>query len=370
MGRRRDVSGAPTIRAPVGAGRRVLFLALLAAGVVSCFRAPLIPPSLQTVPIVLVPSDLAGIVDARGRFREIYCAVRADHGAALPDDRPCEDVVLRLAGEPPASGRPVALGGPHHRLRVMAVGGLFAQCFTHWASPFADGLAHLRTHGYRAEHIPVDGLSGSAHNAGQIAEAIAQAGLEPGERVLLVGHSKGVADALEALVAFPELTTRVAAVASVAGAVAGSPLADGIRDSYKALLSHMRGPHCDAGDGTAFESISRATRLGFLAAHPLPTAVKYFSIGGIVPPEETSWLLRSAQRRLSRIDPRNDGQLIFTDVVIPGGTLLGFVRADHWAIAMPFSRGADPVVSRLVTHNAFPREVLLEAVVRAVEEAL
>ena len=30
--------------------------------------------------------------------------------------------------------------------------------------------------------------------------------------------------------------------------------------------------------------------------------------------------------------------MIFTDTVIPGATLLGFVRADHWAIAMPITR--------------------------------
>jgi hypothetical protein len=62
--------------------------------------------------------------------------------------------------------------------------------------------------------------------------------------------------------------------------------------------------------------------------------------------------------------------LLWTDTVIPGATLLGYVRADHWAIAMPFSRTSAALAATLIDHNAFPREVLLEAVVRAVEESL
>ena len=49
--------------------------------------------------------------------------------------------------------------------------------------------------------------------------------------------------------------------------------------------------------------------------------------------------------------------------------MLGFVNADHWAIAYPFSRNK-PALATLITRNSFPREVLLEAVVRFVEEAL
>jgi hypothetical protein len=98
--------------------------------------------------------------------------------------------------------------------------------------------------------------------------------------------------------------------------------------------------------------------------------VRYFSVGGIVTSEETSTLLRPSHRDLAQIDGRNDGQVIFTDTVIPGGTLLGFVRADHWAIAMPITRPRLTPEAILIDHNAFPREVMLEAIVRAVEEGL
>ena len=41
----------------------------------ACGSKPLVPYSLDTPPLVLVPASQAGVHDQRGRFREIYCAV-------------------------------------------------------------------------------------------------------------------------------------------------------------------------------------------------------------------------------------------------------------------------------------------------------
>ena len=62
--------------------------------------------------------------------------------------------------------------------------------------------------------------------------------------------------------------------------------------------------------------------------------------------------------------------MIFYDALIPGSTLLGYVNADHWAIAMPISREMPLVADTFIDRNAFPREVLLEAIVRFVEESM
>ena len=75
-------------------------------------------------------------------------------------------------------------------------------------------------------------------------------------------------------------------------------------------------------------------------------------------------------KKLSQIDPRNDGQLIFYDQVIPGSVLLGYVNADHWAVAVPVNRSHAFIGSTFVDKNAFPREILLEAIVRFIEEDL
>ena len=56
--------------------------------------------------------------------------------------------------------------------------------------------------------------------------------------------------------------------------------------------------------------------------------------------------------------------------VVPGGTLLGYLNADHWALAVPCARAHSTIASVLVTRNAYPREALLEAILRFVEEDL
>jgi hypothetical protein len=80
--------------------------------------------------------------------------------------------------------------------------------------------------------------------------------------------------------------------------------------------------------------------------------------------------LKPSYNKLARIDGRNDGQVLFYDQVIPGSTLLGYVNADHWALAVPIARTHDMLGATFVNHNDFPREALLEALLRFVEEDL
>jgi hypothetical protein len=177
-------------------------------------------------------------------------------------------------------------------------------------------------------------------------------------------------DTLEALATYPEIIPRVAAVVSVAGAVNGSPLVEGLLNRYGDILKWLPITGCEEGDDQALDSLRPARRMRFLATTPLPVGVQYFSLVGVVDRDEISWPLRFRWHRLAAIDPRNDGQVLWTDAVIPGSILLGYVRADHLAIALPFSRNRASLGGALVDHNAFPREVMLEAIVRAVEERL
>jgi hypothetical protein len=348
----------------------IFVVALVAVTLTGCFRRSLLPFLLEFPPAVLVPAGLAGVADGRARFREVWCAVRADHGKDLPEDRPCEEVLLRLAGEGAPSGLPVALASASGALRVAVVPGSYGECLRHLAEVFSDGLAHLVTHGYRTEAIQVSGRSSSQHNAAQIRDAVLGMTLAPGERLLLIGYSKGSVDILEALARYPEIAPHVAATVSVAGAINGSPLADGLRDFYVVLAEKLPLRRCEETDGGLFASLRRSERLAFLASATLPASVRYFSLAGFANRADTSRLLEPTRRRLALLDPRNDGQLLWTDTIIPGATLLGYVRADHWAIAMPFSRTSTALAATLIDRNAFPREVLLEAVVRTVEESL
>jgi hypothetical protein len=118
------------------------------------------------------------------------------------------------------------------------------------------------------------------------------------------------------------------------------------------------------------ESLRPGTRKGWLAAHALPREVPFYSLVAYPQPDRISSILKPSYSMLSRIDARNDSQVIFYDQVVPGGPLLGYLNADHWALVVPFARTHATIASVLVTRTAYPREALLEAILRFVEEDL
>jgi hypothetical protein len=118
------------------------------------------------------------------------------------------------------------------------------------------------------------------------------------------------------------------------------------------------------------QSLRPATRKGWLAQNPLPRELRYYSLVTFPQPERISSILKSSYEKLSRVDTRNDSQMIFYDQVVPGSVLLGYVNADHWALAVPIARSHPMIGSLFVTQNAYPREALTEAILRFVEEDL
>jgi hypothetical protein len=71
-----------------------------------------------------------------------------------------------------------------------------------------------------------------------------------------------------------------------------------------------------------------------------------------------------------RVDARNDSQVVFYDAIVPGSALVGYLNADHWAVAVPISQTHATIAKTLVTQNAYPRAALAEAILRIVEEDL
>ncbi|MFM0214539.1 lipase family protein [Paraburkholderia caledonica] len=335
----------------------------------ACSTKPLIPYSADTPPLALVEVSQAGVQDKRARFREIYCAVLEARGPALPDYRPCEDALTRVGAEPAGTGAPVDLAQSGRHLIAAVVPGIGYDCFKPWLNHPNTVAQHLRRYGYDAIMLDVDGLSGSANNARQIRDAV-MAMQEPmgAARLVLIGYSKGAADILEAVVAYPEIRSRVAAVVSAAGAVGGSPLANDAEQYEADMLRHFPGAACHSGDGGAVESLRPTTRRAWMAKNPLPRDLKYYSLVTFPQPERISTILKSSYEKLSRIDARNDSQVIFYDQVVPDSVLMGYVNADHWALAVPVARTHTTIASLFVTQNAYPREALTEAILRFVEE--
>ena len=301
----------------------------------ACATKPLVPYSTDTPPMILLPASQAGIADQRARFREVYCAVLAARGSEVPDNRPCEDALTRVGTEPAPTGKPVDLGQSRRHLIAVVVPGVGYDCFRPWLDAPNTVITHLRRFGFDATLLPVDALSGSANNARQIRDALMAMPAPDGPpRIVLIGYSKGAPDILEALVAYPEIRSRLAAVVSAAGAVGGSPLANDAEQYQAELLRHVPGATCTSGDGGAVQSLRPAIRKTWLAQNPLPAVLRYYSVVTFPQREHISSILKSSYNKLSQVDSRNDSQVIFYDQVIPGSTLLAYVNADHWALAV------------------------------------
>ncbi len=332
------------------------------------------PPEFRvaaTPPAILLPVSKAAITDGRGRFREIYCAVRADHGAKLPFDRSCDTsaALWRLPGEPPPTGRPVVLTASSSGLSVVMVPGLLAECLASTSTVFGDARGDLQAQGYRTGYIQTRGRQASEINAGIIRDAIRA--MPADAHIILVTHSKGTVDALLALATYPYLADKVVALVSVAGAVNGSPLADIVPDWVAQMAEAIALPECPRGHGVeAADSLRRSERLTWLATHAWPARVRTYSLVAVAGPDDMSAVLRPFADILSRTEPANDGLVVASDAIVPGSTLLGYAHADHLAVAMPFGSNAPLLAATLMTHNEYPRAVLLEAAIRFVEEDL
>lgn len=338
--------------------------------VASC-AAPVVQDSSDTMTVVQAADGKSHALDGRARFREIYCAVNDDHGRELPDYRPCDEALVHVPPEAEVSGRTVNLGPQNTHYSILLVPGLGSDCFAGLVGTDGEIKKHVEKLGHSFETVPVEGLASSSKNAEIIRDAVMAAAQKSGHGpVLLLGYSKGAPDILAALAEYPELENTVAAVISAAGAVHGSPLASDSTQSQLNLLVHIPGSKCDTSDEGALEALLPEFRSQWFASHQLPASIAYYSVVTNPDQDHVSAALQGSFKKLAKIDPRNDSQVIFSDQVIPGAVLLGFVNADHWAIAVPVARTHAITGSTLLNRNAFPREVLLEAIIRYVDEDL
>ncbi len=343
---------------------------LLLAVLPSCAPQPLLDLTFGPPPLVTSATAKRGITDERGRFREILCAVTAAHGDQFIDQRPCDDVLIRTPEESAGTGQRVYLGPARKKLRIATVSGLGADCLAGVVKPFDYSVQHLETLGYRTTEIPIRGLASSTYNASIISDSLLNMNLEPDEKVVLIGYSKGSPDVLEALSMYPRMADKVAAFISISGVVSGTLLAEGAPEFALNFLKLFPGGTCASADLGAVESLRRSVRLKWFGSHDLPKSVQYYSVPTYAERSNISSFLRAGYDELSRIDPRNDGKMLYYDQIIPGSRLLGFVNSDHWAAVVPIAHHHAFLENVIATKNEFPREVLLEAIIRQVEENL
>jgi hypothetical protein len=342
---------------------------VVAAGLIAgCATLPQ-PEELRDSVAAYPGGPLPAARDGRARFREIFCGLAASSVMQPVAAGNCDDLLWMLQDEPAPSPEAPAPPRLSPDLRIFVVSGAFGDCRGLDTIPYGTEIQSLAAQGVKIEAVVVSGRSSAERNARQLAEAIEGAGIEPGERLVLIGYSKGAVDILQFLSDFPQLGRRVAAVVSVAGAIYGSPLATRADWWYRNLFSQSFGKMCDPGDGQVIASLVPATRRRWLDEHALPTHVAYFSLAAFTTGEHLSHGLNATWRILADEDRRNDGQVLIADAVIPGSTLLGYINADHWDIAIPIERQM-PHLSARKSPRRFPRPVLLDAMLRYVSESL
>jgi len=341
----------------------IFYIAALIAVMTGACSLKLQKFDVETPAQVLSAVGSPPVIDGRPRFRQIFCALLEEAHEASPETQGCASFIWHLADENINAGSGGAL--PHHdpALKIFIVPGAFSDCFPELGAPFQKGIDRLKDLGYRIETIAIEGRSGSEHDAYLIAEALSQKINRETDRLVLIGYSKGVTDILHFLVDFPDLASQVAAVISVSGAVNGSPLAEKFMHLYEQWFADALPSKCPPGDKKVLISLERKVQMAWLAGHSLPGHVAYFSLATFADRPHVARILCATYDQLAQIDPRNDGQLIFYDQIIPGSTLLGFANTDHWDIALPVRQkyrfwGRPRLLPEF---TEFPKDILLEA---------
>ena len=347
---------------PSGARLRLAIAIAALAGLLAGCAAPSVDPyGADTNPIVLTGTADAGVRDMRARYREAACRRLA------PADGPCDDVLLRLASEGEAGPAAPVRDDLARRFRVAFVPGFLSECFDGLARPFSDSERALRQRGFTVDYVRVAGRGRTSDNARRLAQHFATLDDDP-RPIIVFAYSKGLPDTLEFIVRFPLAAQRIAAVVAVSGAVNGSPLADDLLAPYREWVAAFPLPGCDVGTGDELHDLRREVRLAWWRDNRAAVKLPVFSLVATPRPDHISPGTLGTYRSLAKIDPRNDGKLLWTDQIVPGGYLLGYANADHWTIAIPVA--AELPSLAFLFRDQVPRVALVEAAIEVVAETL
>jgi pimeloyl-ACP methyl ester carboxylesterase len=345
---------------------------LLLAAVLVLGGCAAAPPAAEVLAAPIQVQSIAGaprVIDGRAAFRSAFCSMLRAEGVVPPGDSTCDRWLWRLTDEPAGDAdRVVPLANPEY-LEILIVTGAFSECVGVASRPYSVGAARLQAAGAKVRTVVVGGRSGTSHNARQIADALTASQIDDERKVILIGYSKGGLDILRFLVDFPDLAARVDAVVGVASPMFGTPLADLAEPAYAALVAKMPYEKCPPGDGEVMASLRPDAASGWLAANPLPAGVRIYSLAAFTTREHVARALAPFWKHLGGPEVRNDGQVVATDAVIPGSTLLGFANADHWGVAQAIET-EHPVLAARQDPALFPLEQLFVAMVAFIADDL
>jgi hypothetical protein len=361
---------------------RTLAPLALAACCVACAPLTRLPYQPDQPPTATLPAVLAGVKDERAAFGRLFGAeLRRSPGRASDTAANWLHGVAPSAQPHDGARLDASFSARAAATAVLIVPGLFGDCVAAQSVPFGDGQVRTPersvTEGYRhyedlalasIRMVPLPGRAPSSTNGRLLADAIrAQAADAAVRRIVLVAYSKGTADALRALEFLDSegaLSPKLAALVSVAGVVMGTPVADNALGVYEAVSPWVTPLDCTPDQDGDLASVTRQESIRWLAAHPPPPDLAYFSVVAHARRDEMAPPLRVVSAQLANIDARNDGQVVAADAVLPGSVLLAEAHADHWDVALPRNRHPDLLVRAWTSGRDYPREALLRAILK------
>jgi hypothetical protein len=324
--------------------------------VFGCALKPLSPIQETMPPVILSTLGDAGVKDLRHLYRAAVC------GQLPPDSPPCEELILRFPNEA-AAGSPSTQTDIKDHYQIAFVPGFFSDCLNGIFYPFTDVIADLTESGFVVHNLPTFGRGSSTENAERLAKQLSELSPDPKPFIMVV-YSKGLPDVLELLLRYPQTSQHIAAVISIAGAANGSLVADELYEIYRNWLATFPMPGCERGTGEEVRDLRRDVRLEWWSRNRSAITVPIFSIVAVPGADRVSPILKPTHEKLAAIDPRNDGEILWYDAVVTRGYLLGYVNADHLAIAVPASQQL-PALSFLFKDD-IPRAALVRAAIEVV----
>jgi len=309
--------------------------------------------------LAMIVGSAAG--DRSSAFAGTFCAVLQQEHPDSGDWGPCSNYIA--APLAPSAGSPSLAALPAN-YRLLIVPGILHSC-TSSTPAYKDGQEYLKQkYGMTVEYF--GGPDDSSEVIAPKLAAYLQDHMKTDNRkYILVGYSKGAVDIEEALVRNPAAVPAVAAVASVSGAVGGSPIAETLPAQAQQWIKMFHFGSCQGDLDAAFRSLRKDVRHAFLSAYPsLP--VPAYSLTAVSERADTSKALLESWQILSVYGPEEDGQVMKLDALFPGAMDLGSVRGDHFAVALPLDTAGNGDLATALDHNRFPRTALLESLLRYV----
>ena len=196
--------------------------------------------------------------------------------------------------------------------------------FTFTGADFAAPRAALQRVGFTCHFVETDEVGAVESNADLVIAAI-RARAQSGRRLIVVSASKSGPEVALALTRLgPAESRHVAAWINTVGALQGSPMAD-----------ERLGPEIDLilgrVDAAGRESITTARSRQRFESFRIPEHVLVVNYFGIPVSGSISFLARRGFFPLRKYGP-NDGVLLLSDMIFPGGVTLAELGSDHFLL--------------------------------------